>query len=374
MKKTTILGLAGMMLTAATLQAQVNIYITGSTSFRANTIRGVTSLYDGGTPTEAFNGNADHTKANFNTFSGTISNLFGVGTIVNTYCSWGGSIQGIQTLTQNIPIRYLASATNNSIFTTNSANGADIALSDAFQSSSGFTSPTLRDSVFAVIPFVYVKGIGSPATLTNITSQQLLSLLPNGNIALSVFTGNTNDDATLVYWIGRSTDSGTRVTSEYDSLFQPSTFVEVPFTTISNCVWFPWAGFGSGSGVAGFLNTNTCAPTIGPLGMSDSTSVNGGNNIITYNGQLPFKGTFNTSLTQTNDFTPVIKGQYSYWGYEHIFERTSEPVNGNVDKFRTAVAAKIDADIADTQHFAKLAVRLSEMKVSRAGDGAPIGP
>jgi hypothetical protein len=375
MKNITKIGILGLMLTAAATQAQIDIYITGSTAFRSSAYRGIISLYGTGlqnqNPAGPITGAGNQSGANVITWSGTMTNVFGAGnnTIVTIHGSYNGSVGGIQTLVQNLTPTYFLYAT---YVKTNTISGpADLAFSDVYQGATAYQVPALRDLLVAVQNFGLVKSVSTPASVTNITGQQLLSLLANGFMPLSYFTGKTNDSGTNCYLPGRSLDSGTRLTIENDTFFVPN--AEQPYAPDVNGNWSASVGYSSGSGVKGALNQANAGPAIGYLGLSDASGVNGGANIITYNGVLPFKGTFDgSSTTVTNDYTPVIMGQYSYWSYEHLFERTSVAIGSNVDKFRTALGAAVDNDILTV--LPKYNLRLSEMKVHRTSDGGPITP
>jgi hypothetical protein len=372
MKKITTLGILGLVCTAVSVQAQVNIYITGSTAFRASMFRAITNLYGANLQNENPGGTtANNSGANQVTYGGLMSGVFG-SQQVTIYTSMSGSIAGVQTLAQNLTPTFFNSPTNGDATTVN--HQADLAFSDVYQAATGYQTPALADLLVAVQPFAFTKSVSSPARLTNITHQQIQPFFANGFIPLSYFTGNTNDSTTNCYLPGRSIDSGTRLTAEYDSFFAPGG-VEQPYAPNVSGVWSPSVGYSSGSGVRGALNQANAGPAIGYLGIADAMVVNNGSNNITYNGALPYLGTLNTgttSVTGTNDYTPVIKGQYSYWSYEHLFERTSVSPGSSVDLLRSNLSTHIDLDIATV--YPKVDVRLSEMQVSRPADGGPITP
>ena len=380
MKKLSSISILGMMLTAASLQAQVDIKITGSTAFRSSMFRAITNLYGSNLQNENPGGpTANNAGANRVTYRGTIPGLFG-GSVVTVYTDMGGSIQGVHSLVLNDLQTFFVDPTNSAPDATNTFTGvADLGFSDVFQNATVYQSTALRDLLVAVQPFAMTKGLGAASlSISNVSSQQLKTLFANGAVPLSYFTGNTNDDANTVYLPGRSEDSGTRLTIDLDSGFGPSGFENFVYDVTPGGTWFLSTntppGFSSGSGVAGALkNVNTTNGAIGYLGMNDALGVGvNGDHIITFNGALPFKGTVSSSASFTNDYTPVIKGTYSYWSYEHLYERTSESTSGNVHKYRAALGTNIDVDIATI--FPKLAVRLTEMKVSRQADGGPISP
>ena len=71
----------GGLLTAASLQAQIDFYITGSTAFRANTYRAIRTMYpdQGGTLTSQNPADNSGAAANSNvvTFAGSMPTSFG---------------------------------------------------------------------------------------------------------------------------------------------------------------------------------------------------------------------------------------------------------------------------------------------------------
>ena len=379
MKKLTYI--LGLMLAAASVHAQVDIKITGSTAFRSSMFRAITNLYGANLQNENPGGpTADNSNGNRVTYRGTIPSLFG-SQVVTVYTDMGGSIQGVHSLVLNDLQTFFVDPTNSAPDATNVFTAvADLAFSDVFQNSTVYQSPALKDLLVAVQPFAMVRNVGSgnpSGSISNITSQQLKTLLGNGAVPLSYFTGNTNDNANTVYLPGRSEDSGTRLTMDLDTGFGPSGYENYVYDVTPNGTWFLSTnnppGFSSGSGVVGALaNTVTTNAAIGYLGLGDTASAvfSKGCTVITYNGGLPYKGTFSNSKTFTNDYTPVIMGQYSYWSYEHLLERSGQ--TGNIDTYRTALKNGIDADVGTI--LPKYNIRLSEMKVSRPSDGGPISP
>jgi hypothetical protein len=354
MKKLASILLAGGLWAAATAQAQVDIYVTGSTAFRANAYRSIRALYGAGLANQ--NPAHDASGQNQVTFQGTISSLFGAQT-VTIRTSYNGSAAGVQALVQNQNLSFLTSAT---VGDTNLiSHQADLAFSDVFQAATAFPSPALNDALVGVQPFVYVKSVTTPSSVTNITIQQLQSFLANGVMPLSYFSGNTNDDSSLLYCVGRDSGSGTRITAERDALFVGGPLLWAPDVS---CNWNVSAGFSSGSGIAGVLN-GTCGPAIGYLGMADAKTVASGANIMRYNGQPAFYGP-----VATPDWTPVYKGLYSMWGYEHLFRRGTAPAN--IQSFRTGLGTEINNDLATST----TAIQVGKMQVSRPADGGPISP
>jgi hypothetical protein len=360
MKKLLACLTLGGLFTAATVQAQIDFYITGSTAFRANAYRSIRIMYvnQGGALTgqNPADGGGNASGSNIVTFAGTMPTSFGSQT-VTIHASYSGSAAGVQALAQNINVLYYATATAGDGTTV--SHMADLAFSDVFQSSTAYQKPTLNDATVGVQPFTYTKSVTTPATVTNITIQQLQALESGGVMPLSYFTGNTADDNLLLYLVGRDTSSGTRITSILDSLFVGSPLLWAPD---AQCNWNVSPGFSSGSGVDAVLN-GTCGPAIGHLGLADAKTVNSGANILSYDGVKPFYG-----LITAPDFTPVIKGLYSFWSYEHLFERVGAPAN--VNTFRGLLKAEINNDLATST----TALQTGAMKVTRSADGGPISP
>lgn len=99
-------------------------------------------------------------------------------------------------------------------------------MSDVFQSSTPFTSPSLTaasgngTSFVGVVPFVFVvnadwagANAGQGAGALNVTPQLARDLWVNGYMPLALFTGNHSDEGTFVFALGRDNDSGTRLTA-----------------------------------------------------------------------------------------------------------------------------------------------------------------
>jgi hypothetical protein len=402
MKKLLTLALVGGIFAATSLQAQVNIYISGSTAFRANAWRAITNLYGGGltgqNPGGTVNLATNNSGASLCTLTGTMAALGGQ--TVNVFMSWNGSAQGTHNVVNNDSISFL---TNSFTGTTNDnvqiTHTVDLAFSDVFQSTTPYNSTTLVDTNVAVIPFVWVRSKNAPTSVQNITIQQIAECWGAGQMELSLFTGNNADDTTTLYFTGRNKDSGTRLAAASDFIVSGSPSLY----WVTNGNWAPMTanfiangvnygpGFNSGSTEAGTANGLSAVGAngygLGPIGYPDARTVVGnGGQIINYNGALPFTGwsaAVSTNGTTANalptypDFTPIIKGQYSFWSYEHLFMRPG--LSGNIPTFYQALVSGVDSDLASVEannstSLPVLAVRISEMKVSRSADGGPIHP
>jgi hypothetical protein len=298
------------------------------------------------------------------TWSGVITNVAGTNRI-NIYANWNGAVAGIQNLTANQDVSFLVT---NEASTSTLLAKADIAFSSAYQAGTPYTTPVLNDDVFGASPVVWIKSTNSPAGITNITVQQARALLPNGGLPAYFFTGNTND-VNYVYFVNRDTSAGQRVI----------VFDEVNFTgTPAQYKWSPatgtWVtdatGQSSGPNVATQLNsfpTNTTAGSaIGYTTLVDAVNVNGGSNILSYNGVFPFK--LPIVKNGANDWTPTITGQYSLWGYEHVLTKSSP--SGTVFSFKTNLISKLVISL--TNSFSS--IPLTSLRVQKSEDGGLITP
>lgn len=402
MKKTILLTAIGMLLGAASLQAQTaDIYITGSSAFRANVFNAVSNLYN---PAPNINGGSGGVSSSSSrwTMSGQIPTLFGTRTI-NVHCSFNGSVQGVHGLYDN---------TDKSVFYANGTPGdtnlvtntVSCAFSDVDSSSTAYAldPSSFYEKYCAVQPFVYVRSLNCPNTFTNITIQQLLTIMPNGQLPLSYLTGNPADASTPITLVNRSLDSGTRVSAYADALVSGSPAVYYWWTNgtpnyiLTNVYLGPslysygYVGGGDVKNVLIIPHVNNVA--IGYLGLSDAKGVNGGANILSYNGAYPSSDIkTGSSVPAAPSFDAVRNGQYSYWAYEvlgwpktvsapdqnissadlKLFCRTLSGYDSTLNNFVGGVGS-LDYDISIQP--TKVAVRLGDMNVSRQSVGGPIAP
>jgi hypothetical protein len=124
-------------------------------------------------------------------------------------------------------------------------------------------------------------------------------------------------------------------------------------------------GIASASVIRDQLNAAT-KPAISFLTGVDAVNVNGGQNVIGYNGYRAFTGANYSNVA--NDLSNVSNGQYSQWGYEHIFVRSS--ASANLVSFKNALLAAIDTDLQTSAH----SLPLSKVKVERASEGGVVTP
>ena len=373
-----VLLLSATLGLASAAHAQVTIYITGSTAFRAEAYNSVVGLY-GGTLTSkvgqtsagaATTGASGDAKV---TFTGTIPALYGAQT-VTIKTAYSGSVEGVVNLVDatNPPgvsqPNYL-----NADGTTDSNTRGDFAFSDVFQDTTDYPSssyPALGDTQVGVVCFAWTKSVvATPAlaNVSNISHQQAQQFLASGTVPLSFFTGNAADTG-AIYLSGRYKLSGTRLTYQADCGFGANSDATLFKLDAAHNPVLDTAGQTGGGNVATILkDAAATAPFIGTLGTSDAAGVNNGANRLTYNGVAYSKAA-------------VQNGQYSLWGYQHLYARSglsatkltlvkgatkpADPVKSN------GLANAIDTALSTSANN----VQLSTMKVGRSSDGSPIFP
>jgi len=355
-----ILTLAsGLLLAASSVQAQVEIRISGAVAFRDTSYRAIRALYGANlasqNPADAA-GTPNQLKV---TWTGTIPSLFGAQT-VTVRAFYNGANAGIQDLTQNRNVNFLATSTPGDTNTVNLQS--DLAFSSVFQQSTAFTSPVLDDIRFGVTPVFFVKSASAPAGLTNITVQQYRTLAANGAVPAYFFTGDTNDTQ-LIHYVSRDPSAGQRTIVQRENAFT------------GNPIFYNWVTNGGAPqfviDATGRTSTqirdllNVSGPAISYLTGVDAINVNGGANILAYNGSKAFLGGYSSI---SNNHLPVITGQYSQWGYEHLFIRTT--ASQNIRDLRTALIAKVDLDLQTSAY----SIPLSRVRVERTAEGGPVSP
>src|SRR5450432_20108 len=330
MKKTLLLTLALGLASALPLPA-VDLYITGSTAFRANVYAACTKLF--ASPPTIFYGDATHggdTANNSSTaawvMSGTASaniSILSSGPLV-IHALFTGSIQGIQSVENAQPLVFPTIANNALAYTTNAPT---IAFSDSASAATpqydvnNFSS--IGEEQVAVVPFVFCKSLapsGAVASISNVTWEQIRYAYFKGRIPFSSWTGNKADTNTYVYFLNRTLDSGSRVTTLSEVLYpyqQPVTIYNYDHTNLefylanntafssvgrtnfgvvgstagignANLAWGP-GYIGGGDLRTGLKYTDIQNQSIGYLSFADAKSaglVNWGS-LLSYNGGWP---------------------------------------------------------------------------------------
>jgi hypothetical protein len=392
--------MAGLLATSLVgiSNAQTVIHITGSTAFRAGAHQAMGDILQPGY-IYAYSGTS-LPSANQAIFTGTTYASNGaIPVIIKT--SWSGSVGGVQTVSQQLPVStWLTNTTPQSTTGTGSAPAnydppsvPDACFSDGFQASSPFTTPVLLDHIVGIVPFKWVRNNGSPTTLSNITPQLAISLYTGtGSLPLALFTGLPLDETTNVYGLGRNADSGTRLNAFAETgvgvlnivhQYYPlngSTIIKsggtlvvtgqelVPVDVV-NGITYPVgdSGYNSGGDLAAAMKSTGSASATGVngfyvtyLGLPDAfTAENGGATDMTYNGTL-------------YSATAVAEGQYSFWGYEHVMYRQNySGLQKTVTDLISAKLVAVDAAVIPSGSVAP-GILLSSMHVQRFTDGGPI--
>ncbi len=379
MKKLLLSSLIGLALSASA-SAQTVLRLTGSTAFRAATHNAIKNIM-GPSVTYGFTGSTLG-GAGQAIFTGTVG---ANPVIIKT--SWSGAVGGVQTVAGSLNVNFLPNSTTQSggAGTSGAATGTeaaipDVGMADQYQSSTPFNAPpyvTLVYTTVGVVPFKWVASNGTPAGVTNITTQQAQSLWGAGEIPLAFFTGSSADHATKLFATGRDPDSGTRVITFAESgigifngvlQYQPTvsgtnvaSHIPWPQTTVNGIVFTQGnGGYNSGGTLAGVMRNTTTGiggHYITYLGLSDANTATaptgtgaGPARELTWNG-VPY------SLSN------VKEGLYTFWGYEHLTYRSS--------------LAGVQKNVADTLALQIInvdsPVLLSDMQVSRQNDGSSVG-
>ena len=406
MKKSILFSLFGVVGATSIMAANFDLYINGSTAFRANAFTACQKLYDGGTPASANNGTGAPASSDSRwTMSGTCANLgltSGSDTLT-IHALWNGSVQGISSLANKDQLVFLASATSGN--TTLKTNTSSCALSDVFSAPTLFplSSGSFTEKKVCVQPFVMVKSIapGGVQAVTNVTWQQLVTLLGSsgGAAPLSYFTGKASDATTSVYLIHRTLDSGTRVTTVQEAqyiggitvnYYYPTSDTYIPATTNRGPADFG-PGYVGGSDVKTVLQVGTAGnQAIAYLSMGDAKAITGVNweKMLAFNGNYPIANYVPGAAPSTNDYTPICYGKYSFWAFEILdWPKTGQwgtysdqnlsftQLNNIMNKLSGTGTGSIDNEIFLSEAAGTAtAVRLNEMQVSRPAVGGPIAP
>jgi hypothetical protein len=421
MKKTYLLTLLGCTLAAApVMAANYDFWITGSTAFRPNVFAACSKIFDNGAPANAINSSGAAPSGGDNNWamSGTCTNL-GVTSGPDTLTVHGlftGSVQGEHAILYNDLLGFVGSATSSAIV----SNYATIAFSDVFSKPTivPLTSGFVEQPV-AIQPFVFVRST-APSGVTkiaNVTFQQIQSMIVPGTAPLSYFTGNLADNTTTVYLLHRSLDSGTRVTTIQET--KSSGVVKIRYWdatdhTFTNAGTLGPALYGPGYTSGGNVRTalqggDPANQSIAYLSMADAQTITTTNwsNILQYNGLYPISswtptntpaggsGQVGSGTATTNNYSPIITGQYSFWAFECLDYSTSTqwssqsgqnlnystqftplvnrmiatysgtPLNGAID---------YEIELSKTNPPYASAVRINDSAVARSAVGGVISP
>lgn len=341
--------------------ADVEVHLTGASGFRDTAYFAIRSLFGADLISQnPADGPSAPLQLKVN-WTGRIPAIFGEQTVtVRAY--YNNVYPGIQDLTLNRDVAFLASANPGDTNIVGPGFKSDIVFSSLYQQSTPFRTPVLEDIIFGATALALVKSSSAPASLTNITTRQLAVLAANGAVPSWFLTGNTNE-TTPIHFLNRDPGAGQRV-----ALFKEARFTGSPISYI----WDAGAGgfvhdpVGRTSAAEIRNNLNLFGPAIGYLTMLDAFGVAGGANLLSYNGVLPITNRpFNDV---ENDYSPVFNGQYSLWVYEHLLNRPT--ASSDVRAFRDALVTTIKLKL----ETAAFSVPLHRFRVERSFDGGPLVP
>jgi hypothetical protein len=352
-----ILTASGLLFTAG-VDAQVNIYMSGAASVKDVIYSTITGYYGANLLSKNVDNKSKPQNANRLALTGQMNNLFGSQT-VNVFINYSGSGPAIQSLTQNSPVSFFASATQD--VTNLVQSPIDVGFSIVFQKDYPYPTPILSDQTYGATPTLFIKSRLAPAGLTNFTSQQLRLITANGSAPQSILTGNP-EDTNVIYWIMRDIGAATRIISAKEAGYTGTQLAYVFNTNSAAWVLDP-VGQTTWPAIINLL-TNSYGPCMSFITPPDGGSI-APENFLRFNGFLPFSGTFSTV---TNDYSPVINGQYTCWGYEHIMTRPNPPAN--ITTFVNQLLADLRVNIQSSPY----SVPLDRMKVSRSATGGVISP
>ncbi|MCB1275248.1 hypothetical protein [Prosthecobacter sp.] len=369
---TSLLKIAALsaLLTSSASAASYVVNLTGSTAFRSSTHSAI--LANLTSPTYAYTDKASNglNKAKFVIFKGTIG--------ADDYtirCSWSGSVEGVvDTGSQNsiaaLPTtQSTATAPGTALVNSNENTFAtdtmipDGGMSDVFQSSTSETG-ALTDKIVAVVPFVFIANNGTVG-VTNMTPQIFRTVYGPGGAPLSILTGNPADNATYVFGVGRDIGSGTRATTMAETGYGIFTAPAQYTVTVGTSTWSA-ADLVSQSATSGYTSGSTMATDLAKASSDGSVCVG-------YVG-VADKNVNNVELTYcgaTYSAANVYNGNYTFWGYEHLFtpSRVSTATTGD-DLARKNFFNSMAATLASAPGAAGLNPAL--MQVHRDGDGATV--
>lgn len=375
MKKTLILSLGlGLAGTMPLLAGNVDVYITGSTAFRANVYTACTKLFS--TAPSIYYGDAAHGGANSGFSSSTaawamtgtpITTLTNIqGNTLTIHGLFTGSIQGLATVEQNTLLTFPQAAGTAGGLTSGYVNSAPtIGFSDSSGAASPFpaTGNIVEENV-CVQPFVIAKSAATAGAVTNISNvswEQLEYGIPQGRIPLAAWTGKITDTNSFVYLLQRTKDSGTRRCETAQEYYQYNDPVGIYIYDYTNNFWYTpttlanssfgaspngvvgsaglananlnWGyGYVAGGDIKNSLNNNNAAnQAIAMLSIGDAKGVGSANwnNVVSFNGVWPTAaGAGIHGNSGTNDYSPITLGYYPCWGFEVLVYNSSTPPAG----------------------------------------------
>jgi hypothetical protein len=378
MKKTILLSMALGLASAASLTAgTVEIFLTGSTAFRANVYNSALKCFSAA-PT-IYYGDAAHGGAGSGFSSSTaawvmvgnpltsMTNVYSpglnTGTTLKIHGLFTGSVQGIQTVVQGVPLTFAKDiGTAGGLCTDYVTNTPTIGFSDCASPSTPYNVANFTgysEENVAVQPFVWCIST-SDATKTNISNvsaEQANYGIQTGYVPLSAWTGKNTDTNVNVYVAQRTKDSGTRRVETAMNNFSFNDTVGIYIFDATNKFWYlpttstvqaTGGGTAGVVGPAGLNNANAnwgygyvgggdlrtalgsatnANIAIGMLSFNDAKSLGASNwaQVVSLNGVWPTAaGAGLRGNSVTNDFGPIKNGYYSAWAEETLVYSTAQ--------------------------------------------------
>jgi hypothetical protein len=389
-KTCTAVALALGLGTAA--QAQT-IYITGSTAFHNQVGQALTDM--------GLTFGAGTKGATEFACSGAVSDTQGLGIsttglgAITVEANFQGSAEGILSAASGVSPGY---ETTTGAADPGPGDGADLAFSDVFQTTTSYAGLTALKETSAADANTVVTGLTGVAIqpfgwfansaartlgVSNVTPAIISSLYGgNGTLGINFWTGaNPGASTNLVYAVGRSNDSGTRVSALVDvglsflstvsqyavngSLAKPAPHAGDTLGPVGN------NGYTSGGSVAIAIGDDFITlPAIGYIGLADAQS-SGGVYAGTNAGALTFEGV-NIGSSNAWNISSVVNGEYSFWSYEHLYN-ASGTATFTTNNFAPVLVRYLEYEITNNLALTnQTAVVFSQMNVSRDGDGAAV--
>jgi hypothetical protein len=389
-------------------------YVTGATSFQ--------SVTDNALRTYATNNYGDLAAIDSTSFGKETNEVFTWGTSSGNATNliivhWSGSENAIQTISSptnnpvtlpfyptNVTLQASYAAALGTPVSTNSLSGypnnqaAQWALYDNYQNTTYFYgygagdgkyySTIANDTIVAGQGFVFIGNTNWPTSHgTNVTGDNIRSLYANGAFSLANITGNTNDQTSSVFAVGRNIDGGTRtqgfavtgvgakaVVNQYQVLGS-NNLTLYPIESIDGISSKSLGNSGYGSdGALRAIFTNTLATGAGIDQSGNWAGYAGGSNyLLGYTSIKNGTGSAGVVLLNYNGVAPttanIENGNYALWGYTHI---------GISPNYADATASNIASQVittikgyTDTQLGTGNA-NLTNITVSRTSDGGVI--
>ena len=312
------------------------------------------------------------------------------------------------------------SGTAPSAATTSLAN-ATITFSDVKQAVGRFNTSKASpvkciafpyDAEIGAVNFGWVASTNFPAS--NITDRVAQALLKNGNVPLSMFTGDPADATNGVFVTGRDIDSGTRVLALTEvGLGATASVNQYTYDAANNRIVYTAGGTLDGvaysAGNGGYFSGGDLCVAVGKAAASwtNGTIVDGATtNTITnpytgtcyligyastkdiigkgltagqytkalsYNGAQAFVGSKTFPGTQKL-VNGLANGSYSLWSVEHIYANPANAPKGTDKTLVTTVADAIKATTlaTTTATFDYGYTALGDLNVTRTQEGATI--